>query len=193
MNKKINNKELYYLSLLSIFAFAINFYVASNGVYPVDTFIHYDNGYRILLGDNPIKDYWIVHGLVIDYIQAIFFYIFGNNWNSYLIHSSVFNALITIFSYHILKKLKIEYKYVILIAISISLLAYPVSGSPFLDLHSSFFSLFAFYFAILSVLKKKKLYVGFSLIFFMPCFFFKTGSSCLLDSLLKFIEFIFCI
>ena len=73
MNKKINNKELYYLSLLSIFAFAINFYVASNGVYPVDTFIHYDNGYRILLGDNPIKDYWIVHGLVIDYIQAIFF------------------------------------------------------------------------------------------------------------------------
>jgi len=173
MNKKINNKELYYLSLLSIFAFAINFYVASNGVYPVDTFIHYDNGYRILLGDNPIKDYWIVHGLVIDYIQAIFFYIFGNNWNSYLIHSSVFNALITIFSYHILKKLKIEYKYVILIAISISLLAYPVSGSPFLDLHSSFFSLFAFYFAILSVLKKKNYMWGLASFFLCLAFFSK--------------------
>ena len=24
----------------------------------------YDNGYRILLGEHPVKDYWIVHGYI---------------------------------------------------------------------------------------------------------------------------------
>ena len=38
----------------------------------MDTFIHYDNGFRILLGEHPVKDYWIVHGFIIDYIQALF-------------------------------------------------------------------------------------------------------------------------
>ena len=28
--------------LLGLFSFGINFYVGSRGVYPVDTFIHYD-------------------------------------------------------------------------------------------------------------------------------------------------------
>ena len=89
-----------YISL-AIISFLINFYVASNGVFPVDTFIHYDYGYRILLGDNPVTDYWIVHGFIIDYIQAIFFKIFGNNWYSYVIHSSIFNVIITLSSYSI--------------------------------------------------------------------------------------------
>ena len=100
--------DIYIYIFLAISSFCINFYVGSNGVYPVDTFIHYDNGYRILLGDVPIKDYWIVHGFIIDYIQAIFFKIFGNNWYSYLIHSSSFNVIITLFSYYILRFLKVD-------------------------------------------------------------------------------------
>ena len=74
MLKKLELKDSFIVITLFLSAFLINFYVGSRGVYPVDTFIHFDNGYRILLGENPVKDYWIVHGFLIDYIQAIFFY-----------------------------------------------------------------------------------------------------------------------
>ena len=89
---KDNYKFLFIYSSLVIIAFLLNFFIASRGLFPVDTFIHYDFGYRILLGDDPVKDYWIVHGFFIDYIQSFFFKLFGNNWYSYIIHSSVFNV-----------------------------------------------------------------------------------------------------
>ena len=85
---KTNFLNLFFYLFLGIFSFLLNFYVGSSGVFPVDTFIHYDYGFRILLGEHPVKDYWIVHGFIIDYIQALFFKIFGNNWYSYILHSS---------------------------------------------------------------------------------------------------------
>ena len=169
--QKYKYKATILVVFICIFSFLINYLVGSNGVYPVDTFIHYDNGYRILLGDDPIKDYWIVHGFLIDYLQSLFFYIFGNNWMSYLIHSSLFNVAIAIFSTYIFFILKIKFEYLVIISISVSLLAYPVSGSPFLDLHSSFFSLFAFYFIILWIIKKKD-YLWFLVSFFLCLAFF---------------------
>lgn len=185
-------KELSLIVLISLFAFCVNYIVGSNGVYPVDTFIHYDYGYRILLGDDPIKDYWIVHGLLIDYLQSFFFLIFGNNWTAYLIHSSLMNVSIVIFSIYIFLTLKIKFEYVFFIAISISLLAYPVSGSPFLDLHSSYFSLFAFYFIILSILKKQD-YLWFFVSFFLClAFFSKQVPAAYYIISFSFINFIFC-
>ena len=117
--------------LLGLFSFGINFYVGSRGVYPVDTFIHYDYGYRILLGDNPIKDYWIIHGFIIDYIQAFFFKFFGNSWHSYLIHSSLFNAFIVLASFQVFKTLKINIYLSLILSFFIAILAYPVSGTHF--------------------------------------------------------------
>ena len=156
---KKNKYEIFYICLpLVIISFLINFYVASKGVFPVDTFIHYDFSYRILLGDKPVTDYWIVHGFIIDYIQAFFFMIFGNNWNSYLIHSSIFNVIIVLSSYAVFRLLKIETYIAFLISISIAFLAYPVSGTPFLDLHSTFFSLLAIYILIFSIVNNKPFY-----------------------------------
>ena len=127
MVQKIDNRiNLSIYFFLAIISFSINYYVGSSGVYPVDTFIHYDNGYRILLGEHPIKDYWIVHGFLIDYIQAIFFKIFGYNWYAYIIHSSFFNSIIVLFSYYIFKILKIDLFLNISLCISIAILAYPV-------------------------------------------------------------------
>ena len=73
MLENFNYKNFYLIALLILISFVINFYVGSIGVFPVDTFIHYDSGYRILLGDHPVKDYWIVHGFLTDYLQAFFF------------------------------------------------------------------------------------------------------------------------
>ena len=141
----LNKNYIFYL-FLAIFSFYINFYVGSRGVFPLDTFIHYDNGYRILLGEHPVKDYWIVHGFLIDYIQAFFFKFFGNEWKSYLFHSSIFNTCIVLFTYYFFQILNLSIKISLTLSVSLAILAYPVSGTPFLDLHSSYFSLFAIYF-----------------------------------------------
>ena len=110
MKNLLNLKNYIYCFFLAIFSFLLNFYVGNSGVFPVDTFLHYDSGYRILLGEHPVKDYWIVHGFLIDYMQAFFFKLFGNEWKSYLYHSSIFNTCITLFSYYIFRLLNLEVK-----------------------------------------------------------------------------------
>ena len=166
----LNKNYIFYL-FLAIFSFYINFYVGSRGVFPLDTFIHYDNGYRILLGEHPVKDYWIVHGFLIDYIQAFFFKFFGNEWKSYLFHSSIFNTCIVLFTYYFFQILNLSIKISLTLSVSLAILAYPVSGTPFLDLHSSYFSLFAIYFGIIGI-KKNKTSLWFWSSFFLCLAFF---------------------
>mgnify|MGYP006153456679 FL=1 len=189
-NKYFN---LYICIFLIIFSFSLNFYVGSNGVFPVDSFIHYDNGYRILLGDAPVKDYWIVHGFIIDYIQAIFFKIFGNNWYSYLIHSSLFNVAITVSSYFLLKTFKINIYLVVILSISIAVLAYPVSGTPFLDLHSTFFTLMAIYCLVFGIHKESDISWFYSSIFLCLAFFSKQVPAAYTIIGLSFINIYFAI
>jgi hypothetical protein len=140
---------------LAFFAFFINYWTGSRGVFPIDTFVHFDSASRILNKELPIRDYWIVHGLFVDYLQSIFFKIFGINWQAYIIHGSIFNSIIAIFSFKIFKLFEINLLYAFLFSMCISILAYPVSGTPFLDLHSAFLSLFAMYFLLLFVKSNK--------------------------------------
>ena len=70
MNRLI--KDNFYFFCLFFFSFAINFYSANKGVLPIDTFLHYDSSSNILKGNIPIRDFWIVHGLTLDYMQAFF-------------------------------------------------------------------------------------------------------------------------
>lgn len=173
MLKYIEYKNFYIYTILAIISFSFNFYIASIGVYPVDTFFHYDTGYRILLGDNPVKDYWIVHGFIVDYLQAFFFKIFGNSWYSYILHSSIFNSLITLSTFLIFRLLKINFLLSCLFSISFAILAYPVSGTPFVDLHSSFFSLLGIYLSIIAILKNKNIFWFFTAILLCLAFFSK--------------------
>jgi len=165
--QKIHKIQNYlYIFIIIVTAFTVNTIIASRGVFPIDTFVHYDSGYRILLGEYPVKDFWIVHGFLIDFIQSIFFKILGVNWFAYVSHASVFNVFIALFSYLIFKELKIDKTICFILSLLISFLAYPVSGTPFLDLHSNYFGLFAVYFAIFSIIKKsytKWFYVSFFL------------------------------
>ena len=157
INKKFNKKFIFSSILLIFVSFFVNYFVASTGVFPVDNFIHFDPGYRILNGELPIKDYWIVHGLLVDYLQAIFFFIFGANWIAYLIHSSFFNSVISLFLfYFFFRYLKINLGESLFFSFLVGFLAYPVSGTPFLDLHSSYFSLFAIILIMISMIENKK-------------------------------------
>ena len=77
MNNLIKKKNFSinfsYLLILFLFSFFINLYYSKLGSFPIDTFLHYDSSSRILKGELPLKDYWIVSGLVVDVIQSLFF------------------------------------------------------------------------------------------------------------------------
>ena len=93
--KNLHNKHIFYLVIIFFFSFLINFYYSKFGVFPIDTFLHYDSAFRILNNEYPIKDYWIVSGFFVDFIQSFFFKTLGVNWFSYIFHASIFNCIIT--------------------------------------------------------------------------------------------------
>ena len=70
------NKETLFITILFLFSLSINQYYGNQGVFPVDSFSHFDTGFRILLDEHPFKDYWIISGPLVDYFQALFFLYF---------------------------------------------------------------------------------------------------------------------
>ncbi len=150
---------------LFIFAFTINQFYGNKGLFPHDSASHFDNAFRILNGQHPVKDFWIISGFIIDYIQSFFFLIFGNNWQIYVAHASLFNGLLTVFLLYFFRTLGLNFLYSVIICFSFSILAYPSSGTPFVDHHSSFFSLASFICLIVAMRKEKKIFW-----FFVPIF-----------------------
>ena len=139
ISKLLSYKNKFFIIFLFFFSIIVNQHYGNRGAFPVDSFLHFDTGYRILSGENPFSDFWTVSGPTVDYIQAIFFYIFGVNWNSYVLHASLMNALLTISTFFVLKNFKLEVNYCFLYSLLFSILAYPSSGTPFVDHHSAFF------------------------------------------------------
>ena len=156
--KKFINKNNFYILLLFIFSITINNHYANLGAFPVDTFLHFDIGYKILEGLIPFTDVWMVSGVTVNYIQALFFYILGINWDSYVLHASIMNCVITIGTYFLLKNFKIDNNHCFIYSILFSILAYPSSGTPFVDHHSTFFSLMGFYSLLLAIKNDKKIF-----------------------------------
>ena len=100
MKIKNNTYKIFFYPLLVVFAFYINFYYANLGLHPIDTFTFFDSGFNITIGEHPIKDSWIISGIIGDYLQALFFKLFGLNWNSYIYHSSflkIHNILVSFY------------------------------------------------------------------------------------------------
>ena len=166
-------KKLFYLFFLLFFSAAINHYYAGRGAFPLDTFLHFDSGYRILNGEHPFTDFWMVSGLVVNYMQAIFFSVFGVNWHSYVIHASLMSGFLTVSTFLILKNFKLKNDFCFLYALLFSILAYPTSGTPFADYHSAFFSLIAIYCLLFAIDTNKKLYWSLIPIFLGLAFFSK--------------------
>ena len=81
------------IAIISIYAFYINWLSANMGVMVIDTFSFFDSSFSILQNKLPIRDFWAFTGIFVDYMQAIFFLVFGKSWNSYVVHACFFNIL----------------------------------------------------------------------------------------------------
>jgi hypothetical protein len=154
----ISIKESILVFIIFIFSLLINQYYGNKGVFPIDSFGHFDSGFRILLGEYPFKDFWTISGPAIDYLQSLFFYFFGVNWQIYVLHASTINALVALATFLVLKNFKLNIYYCFFYSILFSILAYPVSGTPFVDHHSAFFSLLGVYSLILGIKNENKFY-----------------------------------
>jgi hypothetical protein len=148
-----------YLAVLTFFfAISICQYTGNRGVFPIDSFSHFDTGYRILNGEHPFKDYWTVSGPFVDYLQGLIFYIFGTNWQTYLLNASLLNGLVSVATYYIFTNLDLNKNLSFFYAICFSILAYPSSGTPFVDHHSTFLSILGIYSFILAIKTNKTIF-----------------------------------
>ena len=71
-------KDKFIILFIFLLGFIFNYYFSSIGVFPLDTFSHFDTGYLVLNGYAPFKDYWAATGSILDFFQAFFFF---NFWN----------------------------------------------------------------------------------------------------------------
>ncbi len=154
--------------LLTIYAFWINWFSANVGIMVIDTFAFFDTGFSILKNKLPIRDFWIFTGLIVDYLQALFFWVFGENWRSYVLHACFINIVASLSFYFFLLRLGLDKVYSFLYSLSFATLCYPVSGTPFAYIHSFIFSLISIFILCIAVKEKNN-----SLWFVLPiiCFF----------------------
>ena len=113
-------KEIFYVIILFLFSVSINQYYGNLGVCPIDSFWFFNSGYDALNGYYPFKDYWTIAGPFITFSQAILFKIFGVSWFSYVFHASIFNFLISIATFYVLYKFRLNTHYCFLYALLIA-------------------------------------------------------------------------
>ena len=174
LNKKnsIIQKNFFYLLILIIISFSFTCYSGYRGVYPIDSFIIFDSGYKVLNNIHPFKDYWSITGPLLDYLQSIFFLI-DTSWFTYVLHAASMNILVTGIFFYFLVKLGLNINYSFLYALSLAILAYPSIGTPFVDHHAAYFSIIAVSYFILSLKVNNKKFLFLSSIFLVLSFFSK--------------------
>ena len=157
----LNNKILVFL--LAILAFFVNYHYGFIGMMPMDNTVLFNGGYRVLSGYTPFNDYWLVTGPLLDYLNAFFFKLFGISWSTFIIHSSTFNLILAVATYYFFKKMGLPTAFSFIYSLLISILFYPVVGTPFVDHHSIFFMILSFQ---LCLGNKSKLLMSILMVFF---------------------------
>ena len=159
------NKNILYLIILSVFSISINQFYGYIGILPIDSFLVFNSGYDFLNGHYPFKDYWTIKEPFIDFLQAIFFKLFGVSWFVYVLHASIFNFLITISTFFILRYFNLNSKLSFFYSFCVAILTYPTAGTPFSDHHTLILCILSLYIFFIA-LKKNNNYLWFILPFF---------------------------
>ena len=186
-------KNKIYLIIIALFSVCINQYFANRGVFPIDNFLIFDAATNITYGNHPFKDYWLITGPFLDYIQSLFFLLFGINWFSYVLHASLINMAFALFSFYFFLKIGLKNYYAFLYSLGVSILGYPSIGTPFIDHNSVIFSIMAMYSISLAILLQKNFFWFLTPVLISISFFSKQipSSYLLLLFFIVFFYFIF--
>ena len=184
-------KKYIYPVVLSLFSIIINQYYGYIGILPIDSFLIFNSGYDVLNGFYPFKDYWTIKEPFIDFLQAFFFKVFGVSWFSYVFHASIFNLLISLSTYFILRYFKLSVDYSFLYAFCVSVLTYPTAGTPFSDHHTLILCLLSLYLFFVT-LKTNNRFLWFLIPFFLGfSFLSKQAPTAYLILVISFISLIY--
>ena len=156
--KNFKSKNLAYIIFLGLFSIIINQFYGYKGILPIDSFLVFNSGFDLMNGFYPFKDYWTIKEPFIDFIQAFFFKVFGVSWFSYVLHASVFNCIITLSTYYILRKFDLSKNLSFFYSLSVAILTYPTAGTPFSDHHTLILCTLSLYLFILAVKENKNIY-----------------------------------
>ena len=160
--------------VVAVVAYQINNYFGFIGLNPTDSFLIFGSGDRVLKGDLPFKDYWIVSGgPLIDIMQSFVFKILGVSWSSFVIHASILNSIFSISIFFYARLTKLSKKTSLFFAILSSFIMYPAAGTPQTDHHSIIIGSISLIFFIIFLKKKNFTPLFFFPIIFLGCFFIK--------------------
>lgn len=158
INKFKLNVKLFYPIVLSVFSILINQYYGYIGILPIDSFLIFNSGFDILNGYYPFKDYWTIKEPFIDFLQALFFKLFGVSWFTYVLHASFFNFLISISTYYTLRYFDLSANLSFLYSCCVAILTYPTAGTPFSDHHALILCVLAIYLFLVTIKTNKNLF-----------------------------------
>jgi len=156
--KKLINKNNFYLLLIIISSVFFTSYTGFKGIFPIDSFLIFDAGFKIINNYHPFRDYWSITGPFLDYVQFIFFKILGVNWTAYVLHAAVINVVLSLVTFYFFCQIGLKRNFAFIYAFSISILGYPSVGTPFMDHHASILSLIALMALILGIKKNSNIY-----------------------------------
>ncbi len=145
------NKNIFYSLFLILISISVNQYYGYIGILPIDSFLIFNSGYDFLNGQYPFKDYWTIKEPFIDFLQAVFFKLFGVSWFTYVLHASVFNCLITVSTFFILTNFSLKPELSFFYSTCVAILTYPSAGTPFSDHHTLILCLISLYIFFLAI------------------------------------------
>jgi len=151
---RLLSQKKIFITILILFSILVNQYYGNRGVFPIDSFLIFDAAFNIISGNHPFRDYWLITGPFVDYVQSFFFLLFGINWTSYVLHASILNMALVLFSFYFFLNIGLKNYYAFIYALGVAILAYPSIGIPFADHHSVIFSIMACFSISLAILKE---------------------------------------
>jgi hypothetical protein len=131
---------------ITLAAFCMPFATGFLGIMPLDQSIIFEAAGRLQRGDRIFTDFGISYGCIPVLLQTLLFEITGINWFSYVLHAAIFNAAFALVIFDLLRLLIRDNRNIRIIAtLMIAWAFYPMFGTAFLDNHSFFFGITAWW------------------------------------------------
>ena len=145
------------------------------GLMPLDQSIIFEAGGRMLQGKVPFRDFFLPYGLAPSLIQSVFFRIAGINWFAYVTQASVVNGIFSVVILDCLLMLLpgVKARRLLVGTLLAAWAFYPMTGTPFLENHSFFFAVLAYWCALAGLRRGKYFLLFFCFPLMVPGFYSK--------------------